>query len=144
MHVSGAIKELAARVTAFERTRPTKAPQSRVDLFGAPTADPGVRVPVLDMSGPGMVRDVLAHYASLGPDRGVQSDILGTVRRAFGEEDGRRETWDRVSVVGPGRLGTGTGQTLGEGSCSSESGIVIMLPYCFFRSRGCGMHPSPF
>merc|ERR1711972_73053 len=72
-------------------------------------------VNVLNTTGPGMLGEALSSYAGRN---------LGKVRKIFGETPGDSQSWDRLSVVHP---------------LSTKANIapVIVLPYCFFRSRGC-------
>lgn len=104
------MEELATRVLGVE------AKEQR-DLFAAPVqTQQGIRyVDVLRTTGPGMVGEALTSYA--GRD-------LRKIREKFGERSDDQSTWDVVSVVRP------KGDTAGWGT-------VVLLPYCFFRSRGC-------
>lgn len=72
----------------------------------------GVAVPVLDLTGPAAVGAALAEYA------GVRS--LDAPRAAAGEVAGNPATWAAVTTI------------------ENALGPVTVLPYCFFRSRGCG------
>jgi len=71
-------------------------------------------VDVVHTTGVGMIGDALHQYAG---------KALSEVRRVFGEREDQ-QTWDRVSVVWPADPDT-------------VGGALIVLPYCFFRSRGC-------
>jgi len=82
-------------------------------------------VDVLHVTGPGMVRRALQEYAR---DSGGLS-TLRALREHYGEVEEDSETWARASVVGPE-------------SNSNES--VVILPYCFFRSRGCRHLLAPY
>ena len=117
-------------------------------------------VPVLDLTGPALVERALLKYAQRnhhieaggsteagghaggggggggrGGERGGVAgrgwSSLRDVRVAFGERGDDPETWEEVSVIGGGGGGGG------------GSGAVVVLPYCFFRSRGCGHLSRP-
>ena len=105
-----AMKELANRVL---KLKITEVP----DPFKAKVRTPqgSVRyIDVLHTTGPGMLEAVFASYA------GVE---LKKLRENFGET-ASSETWDMISAIYP------------RGKHHSD-GLVLMLPYCFFRSRGC-------
>eukprot|EP00930_Biecheleria_cincta_P050618 TRINITY_DN35808_c0_g1_i1.p1 TRINITY_DN35808_c0_g1~~TRINITY_DN35808_c0_g1_i1.p1 ORF type:complete len:156 (-),score=12.59 TRINITY_DN35808_c0_g1_i1:743-1150(-) len=66
-------------------------------------------VDVLHTTGPGMLGEALTSFAGRN---------LRALREAFGEKGNDCQTWDAISVV-------------------AQSSTIIILPYCFFRSRGC-------
>lgn len=72
--------------------------------------------PVLELTGPAMLGDALLAYAQTSDRRRPAS--LRAVREMAGERAEDPSTWD--SVVGIG-----------------DECRVTILPYCFFRSRGC-------
>eukprot|EP00927_Polykrikos_kofoidii_P039449 TRINITY_DN33832_c0_g1_i1.p1 TRINITY_DN33832_c0_g1~~TRINITY_DN33832_c0_g1_i1.p1 ORF type:complete len:426 (-),score=39.50 TRINITY_DN33832_c0_g1_i1:243-1520(-) len=115
------MRELARRVINL---RPSKQP----DPFSAilPGKVPKY-VDVLHTTGPGMLGEALSDYA--------QSNLRG-LRERFGEAIASKESWDAVSVV----FGQ-EAQKLREKDAvpvHCPAGPVVLLPYCFFRSRGCG------
>mmetsp|Transcript_19859 Transcript_19859/g.55841 ORF Transcript_19859/g.55841 Transcript_19859/m.55841 type:complete len:411 (+) Transcript_19859:60-1292(+) len=82
---------------------------------------------VLSTTGPGMVGEALQSY-------GNPAESLKAVRERYGEREGDKETWDRVSIVSRhGKVEHVDGST-----DTSSSSSVVVLPYCFFRGRGCG------
>ena len=118
-----AMRLLAHRVLAF-KPRAYRQP----DPFAAPvhTAAGTVYVPVLRLSGPALVRDALSSYARGSPLPKVprpSADPLRKLRVQAGERAADPSTWDHVTTV------TRSG--------GADSEAVLLLPYCFFRSRGC-------
>ena len=75
----------------------------------------GGTIPVLDLTGPAMLGDALRAYAGASSNRAL--------REAAGERADDASTWARATTVKMRRGGRG--------------GNVTVLPYCFFRSRGC-------
>ena len=67
----------------------------------------GGHIPVLDLTGPAMVGDALRAYAGASSNRAL--------REAAGERADDASTWARATTVKD----------------------VTVLPYCYFRSRGC-------
>ena len=67
----------------------------------------GGTIPVLDLTGPAMLGDALQVYAGASSNRAL--------REAAGERAGEASTWARATTVKD----------------------VTVLPYCYFRSRGC-------
>ena len=67
----------------------------------------GGTIPVLDLTGPAMLGDALQAYAGASSNRAL--------REAAGERAGEASTWARATTVKD----------------------VTVLPYCYFRSRGC-------
>ncbi|KAJ8603099.1 hypothetical protein CTAYLR_006688, partial [Chrysophaeum taylorii] len=76
----------------------------------------GGSVPVLDLTGPAMLGDALLSYAKRATPASPPAS-LRALREAAGERADDASTWDVVSQVGAD---------------------VLVMPYCFFRSRGCG------
>ena len=81
----------------------------------------GGHIPVLDLTGPAMVGDALRAYAGASSNRAL--------REAAGERADDASTWARATTVKMRRGGRG--------------GNVTVLPYCFFRSRGCAHLAGP-
>ena len=75
------------------------------------TGDGRAMIPVLSITGPAALGDALAAYAGVPSNRAL--------REAHGEDPRDQATWATVSYV------------------ESSRGDVTVLPYCFFRSRGC-------
>jgi len=73
----------------------------------------GGHIPVLDLTGPAMVDDALRAYAGAPSNRAL--------REAAGERAGDASTWATTTTVKD----------------------VTVLPYCFFRSRGCAHLAGP-
>ena len=67
----------------------------------------GGTIPVLDLTGPAMLGDALRAYAGASSNRAL--------REAAGERADDASTWARATTVKD----------------------VTVLPYCYFRSRGC-------
>merc|ERR1712008_9548 len=95
-------------------------PQQQEDPFAARVmTDRGWQyVNVLQTTGPALFGEALTSYA--GKD-------LRSVRLEHGEMVDMPETWDAVSVI--------------QGASQAP---VVVLPYCFFRSRGCAHLASRF
>lgn len=104
---------IAERVAHFARA-PDMLARAACDrkrgLFCA-DGDGGQKLPVLNMTGPGALGDALLAYSGRASNRDI--------REAAGETADDEDTWDAISYVDDGR------------------GDVTILPYCFFRSRGC-------
>ena len=81
----------------------------------------GGTIPVLDLTGPAMLGDALRAYAGASSNRAL--------REAAGERADDASTWARATTVKMRRGGRG--------------GNVTVLPYCFFRSRGCAHLAGP-
>ena len=92
-----------------ERVRALQ-PSAKPDPFAARIQTPhGWRyVDVLQTTGPGMLGQALGEWGGR---------TLHSLRHLYGEMDADEATWDRMSVLG--------------------EPLVVMMPYCFFRSRGC-------
>jgi len=80
-------------------------------------------VDVLGLTGPAMVGEALQQYHGTGSLRGV--------REGFGEKGEDESSWAMVSIVKPGNSNSNSNESQG------SSDDVVVLPYCFFRSRGC-------
>jgi len=97
----------ADRIAAFSGDAEACAGERRAYCAGG-------TIPVLDLTGPAMLGDALQAYAG-APNRAL--------REAAGERADDASTWTRATTVKMRRGGRG--------------GNVTVLPYCFFRSRGC-------
>ena len=108
-----------------------------------------VFVDVLFLTGPALVEEALKSFAveslnlfdnsseapPLGATTGgaIRHDLLGELRRRVsGENADAPSTWGRIFWV-PSPLNA---------SASSGGGVAV-LPYCFFRSRGCAHLQGP-
>eukprot|EP00928_Gymnodinium_smaydae_P023327 TRINITY_DN19293_c0_g1_i1.p1 TRINITY_DN19293_c0_g1~~TRINITY_DN19293_c0_g1_i1.p1 ORF type:complete len:380 (-),score=30.79 TRINITY_DN19293_c0_g1_i1:25-1164(-) len=107
------MRELAHRVIALRTSKEHDAFSAKVEVNGEQHF-----VDVLHTTGPGMLGDALGDYAKMD---------LRRLREKFGEIVDKPETWDAVSSI-----------------CLDADeetpvchGLVVLLPYCFFRSRGC-------
>ena len=105
-----AMRMLAKKVLAWHHSSHTLPNHE----FMARSSD-GATVDVLSLTGPAMVAEALRQYHGAS---------LRELREGFGEAVEDEATWARVSIVAP------------ENNTDS-SASVVMLPYCFFRSRGC-------
>lgn len=96
---------------------PTTVPESE-RAFCAPARGPGgkqVLVPVLHLTGPAALESAVDLFS-----RRVTGEGLQGLRRRAGEVHGDKSTWDRMAIIG-----------------NITVQPVVVLPYCFFRSRGC-------
>ena len=98
----------ADRIAAFSEDAEACAGERRAYCAGG-------TIPVLDLTGPAMLGDALRAYAGASSNRAL--------REAAGERADDASTWARATTVKMRRGGRG--------------GNVTVLPYCFFRSRGC-------
>ena len=98
----------ADRIAAFSGDAEACAGERRAYCAGG-------TIPVLDLTGPAMLGDALQAYAGASSNRAL--------REAAGERADDASTWTRATTVKMRRGGRG--------------GNVTVLPYCFFRSRGC-------
>jgi len=111
---------LKGAMTELSRRVLRLQPQQQQDPFAARVmTDQGLQyVNVLETTGPALFGEALMSYA--GKD-------LRSVRLEHGEMIDEPETWDTVSII----------------SGASQAPVVV-LPFCFFRSRGCAHLASRF
>jgi hypothetical protein len=91
--------------------------------FCAQVGPPGgrVAVPVLLLTGPAALQQALENYS-----KALMHMSLDRLRKYHGERGEEPDTWGQISLI----KGAGGG-----GAAAAAS--VLVLPYCFFRSRGC-------
>lgn len=109
-----ALLEAADRVLAFAQEG-----SFREHCRGEKGAFCAGQTPVLELTGPAMLGDVLLAYSKKTAfNQSLAS--LRAVREAAGERPDDASTWDTISWIG-----------------YKYRSHVMVLPYCFFRSRGC-------
>ena len=125
-----AMQLLADRVLAWQPSMDGGTAESA--LFAARTGEGqrGALVNVLEISGPALVTAALRHYGH-GHEYGERGRDLKALRHQFGERDGDQSSW---------AFGTKLVAASASSSASDSTPLppVFVLPYCFFRSRGCG------
>lgn len=109
-----ALLEAADRVLAFAHEG-----SFRDSCKGEKGAFCAGKTPVLELTGPAMLGDVLLAYSKKAAIN-ESSASLRAVREAAGEHPDDESTWDKISSIG-----------------DDYHSRVMVLPYCFFRSRGC-------
>ena len=86
------------------------------------------------MTGPAQLEASLTRLAWAW---GMESErLIGLRMNVTGESRTNRSTWDRPTVIG--LASRPVWSTSGQDSSLDAQGPVLVLPYCFFRSRGCG------
>lgn len=115
-----ALEALAERVLAWHPGRPSPvAPEfcaRSTTLDGLP-----VLVPVLYLTGPSLVEHALTTFTQRRTEGNrTATTSLHDLRLQAGERLDDESTWDRATLV-----------------AADGAGAVLVLPYCFFRSRGC-------
>ena len=111
--------EFCAQVAADDASAAARGPAARAAR---------VAVPVLQLTGPAALQQALDKYS-----RALTEMSLGRLREHHGESSLDPRTWDRVSLISRKVTHASPLSSLSRGAVAS----VTVLPYCFFRSRGC-------
>ena len=117
--------DFAARIAAVRRGQH----DNRQDIL----------VDVLHLTGPAMVEKAMVSWGRLDTSSSGSVGGLGHHRRLVTRENpSDRATWDRATLImSASRHGGGQGSDAGVVEMASFATLLV-LPYCFFRSRGCG------
>ena len=129
-----ALERIAAGVAAWRPDRRSEF-AARVRL---PDNGPWVYVDVLSLTGPALLEHALVAYAGTGNgiDGGTRALRVGIA----GEDPADSSTWDRASFVvpaTPAAVAVDASPSGRGGGGANDAGSVLVLPFCFFRSKGC-------
>eukprot|EP01052_Picozoa_sp_SAG31_P025123 SAG31_NODE_2184_length_6244_cov_3.004882_5_plen_582_part_00 len=131
-----ALEQAAAAIMAWkpgDRPKGDPAFAAKVDMAGRMKP---VLVDVLEMTGPQALQRAVEELALSWHMPAIATrEIRQTIAR---EDTQNRTTWDRATLLPPWNVMSGGAWSMNEGHEETNSpGAVLILPYCFFRSRGC-------
>lgn len=118
--LAAVLEEMAAQINAYDyrRTAASRSPEFTARVRHPNAPDGWLHIDVLSMTGPALVERALRQYTGL--------DLLQIRVNRTGESPMDRGTWDRATLFDP------------PDRQAAAASRVLVLPYCFFRSRGCG------